>query len=286
MTKSFDYDEISVVDITKAYFREIDSIALLTKEEEKNLFKKYGAGDGAAKQKIAQANLRLVVSIAKTYIGKSKLNFLDLIQEGNLGLLIAIEKFDINKGYKFSTYATYWIKQSINRAMIEQARTIRLPEYLIDNISKINRAKAQLAEQGLPETDEAILKITGLPLKQYKATKNVPPDSTSLDTPLGDEDQCTVGELIEDDNIEEFEKRVFQSEAKMVLNNMLDTLTEREKNIIEHRFGLNGKTAKTLIETGEAVSLSRERVRQLEEQAMRKLRHPARINKMKEIYFT
>ena len=119
------------------------------------------------------------MSIAKTYIGKSKLNFLDLIQEGNLGLLIAIEKFDINKGYKFSTYATYWIKQSINRAMIEQARTIRLPEYLIDIISKFNRAKAQLAEQGLPETDEAILKITGLPLIQYKATKNVPPDSTS-----------------------------------------------------------------------------------------------------------
>lgn len=275
-------DKQQDLDIVNLYMKEIARHSLLTKEEEEYLFKNLNVGNN--REKIINANLRLVISIAKKYIGKTKLDFTDLIQEGNTGLLVAIDKFDIKKGNRFSTYATYWIKQYISRALSNTGRTIRIPSYMHENVRKINTAISVITNELQEDiTEERVSELTKIPLKTVHNTMNLISDSTSLDVTIGDDDYTNLGDIIEDKNIQDF-VHIFDDEvAAKNIEYILNMLTPIEGEILKIRLGLNGRKGKTLIETGKELGYSRERVRQLEKQAIHKLQNPIRLKKIYEL---
>lgn len=273
-----------ISNLVKLYLNSINSKKLLTYEEEQELGVRILKGDKAAKKELVEHNLRLVVSVAKQYVNKSRLTFLDLIQEGNLGLIKAADKFDYTLGYKFSTYATYWIKQSISRAIVEQSKTIRLPDHIVGILSKVNKFKSDYYQKNNqePEIDTiaAALKIS--PKKLQSIIDNCK-DTISINSTVGnDEDDTTLEELIEDKNVVMPEKAAVQESTKICINQILNTLDKREKEIIEMRFGLN-QTAKTLEDCSKHFGITRERVRQIENEALKKLRNPIRANKLKDL---
>lgn len=273
-----------ISNLVKLYLNSINSKKLLTYEEEQELGVRILKGDKAAKKELVEHNLRLVVSVAKQYVNKSRLTFLDLIQEGNLGLIKAADKFDYTLGYKFSTYATYWIKQSISRAIVEQSKTIRLPDHIVSILSKVNKFKSDYYQKNNqePEIDTiaAALKIS--PKKLQNIMDNCK-DTISINSTVGnDEDDTTLEELIEDKNVVMPEKAAVQESTKICINQILNTLDKREKEIIEMRFGLN-QTAKTLEDCSKHFGITRERVRQIENEALKKLRNPIRANKLKDL---
>lgn len=273
-------NDINTID---QYIKEIKERELLSFEEEKQLFREYNNGSAAAKQKIVEHNLRLVVSIAKTYIGKTKIGFQDLIQEGNLGLMAAVDKFDVNTGYKFSTYATFWIKQYIGRTLANNGRTIRIPAYLIENISKIKKIQKKYESNENLLTPELLSRETGLSIKEVKAALGATQEPLSLHATVNEEENISIGDTIPDDTIEEFEKTVMIEHRKNKIKELLSTLSEREKEVVVKRYGLDGKAPRTLVDAGAEIGISRERVRQIEEKAMRKLRHPVRAKMFKEL---
>lgn len=273
-----------ISNLVKLYLNSINSKKLLTYEEEQELGKRILKGDKAAKKELVEHNLRLVISIAKQYVNKSRLTFLDLIQEGNLGLIKAADKFDYTLGWKFSTYATYWIKQSISRAIVEQSKTIRLPDHIVGILNKINKFKSDYYQKNNqePEIDtiSAALKIS--PKKLQNIMDNCK-DTISINSTVGnDEDDTTLEELIEDKNVVMPEKAAVQESTKICINQILNTLDKREKEVIEMRFGLN-QTAKTLEDCSKHFGITKERVRQIENEALKKLRNPVRANKLKEL---
>lgn len=276
---------IPVSNSVKLYLNSINNKKLLSYEEEQELGKKVAEGDAAAKQKLVESNLRLVVSIAKKYINKSHLTLLDLIQEGNLGLMKAADKFDYKMGYKFSTYATYWIKQSISRAIVEQSKTIRLPDHIVGILGKINKFKSDYYQKYNKDPDiktlAAELKITQKRLKEILDTTK---DTISLNAAVGDDDDdATLEDLVEDKKCLSPEKIAIQEATKDTINSILNTLDKREKEVIEMRFGLNGHKANTLEDCSKHFEVTRERVRQIENEALKKLRNPARTKKLKEL---
>ena len=256
-------DGISIEDPVRMYLKEIGKVPLLSAEEEVELAKRMAEGDEEAKKRLAEANLRLVVSIAKRYVGRGML-FLDLIQEGNLGLIKAVEKFDYQKGFKFSTYATWWIRQAITRAIADQARTIRIPVHMVETINKLIRVSRQL----LQELGREILKISQEPV--------------SLETPIGEEEDSHLGDFIQDDNVPVPAEAAAATLLKEQLDEVLDTLTEREQKVLRLRFGMNDGRARTLEEVGKEFDVTRERIRQIEAKALRKLRHPSRSRKLRD----
>lgn len=272
-----------VLDATKSYLYSIKEIPLLTREEEQELGKRILEGDEKAKEKLMESNLRLVVSIAKKYISRSSEPFLDLIQEGNLGLSKAVEKFDYSMGYKFSTYATYWIEQSISKHIMERSRAIRIPAHLITLLSKMNKTSQEISQKYDREaTDEEIATALNIPLKKvkdlYKITKNV----LSLDATIGgDDEDATLGDIVADTEEISVIDEIEQSEARKMIYETLETLDEREKEVLLMRYGFNSKDPMTLEEIGEHYHLSKERIRQIEAKALRKLRNPIRSGKLK-----
>ena len=276
---------IPVTSSVKLYLNSINSKKLLSYEQEQELGKKAATGDSTAKQELVECNLRLVVSIAKKYINKSHLTLLDLIQEGNLGLMKAADKFDYSKGYKFSTYATYWIKQSITRAIAEQSKTIRLPDHIIGILGKINKFKNEYTQKYNKEPDtKAIASALGMTQKKVQEILDNTKDTVSINAAVGeDEDDATLEDLIEDKKSLSPEKVAIQESTKDTINKMLGTLDKREKEVIEMRFGLNGYTARTLEDCSKHFKVTRERIRQIENEALKKLRNPIRANKLKEL---
>ena len=276
---------IPVTSSVKLYLNSINSKKLLSYEQEQELGKKAATGDSTAKQELVECNLRLVVSIAKKYINKSHLTLLDLIQEGNLGLMKAADKFDYSKGYKFSTYATYWIKQSITRAIAEQSKTIRLPDHIIGILGKINKFKNEYTQKYNKEPDtKAIASALGMTQKKVQEILDNTKDTVSINAAVGeDEDDATLEDLIEDKKSLSPEKVAIQELTKDIINKMLGTLDKREKEVIEMRFGLNGYTARTLEDCSKHFKVTRERIRQIENEALKKLRNPIRANKLKEL---
>ena len=267
----------------QAYMNDIAKIPLLTFEEEQELGKLIQMGDKNAKQKLIKSNLRLVVSIAKKYLLKSKIPFLDLVQEGNMGLIRAVEKFDYTRGYKFSTYATYWIKQQISKGMIEQGRTIRVPMHIIDGLSKLNKATRALSQElGREPSAAELSQYMGVALKTVKELQGIIKDPVSLDAGVGDDEETTMGELIADESVEDPHQRLFYEDTQNTITTVLRTLDEKEKEVIEMRFGLNHSRPKTLEEIGEYFKLTKERIRQIEEKALRKLRNPVRAGMLRE----
>lgn len=267
-------------DPVRTYLKEIGSIALLTAEEEVELAKQMAEGSERAKQKMAEANLRLVVSIAKRYVGRGML-FLDLIQEGNLGLIKAVEKFDYTKGYKFSTYATWWIRQAITRAIADQARTIRIPVHMVETINKVIRVSRQLLQElGHDPSAEEIADEMGMPVEKVREILKIAQEPVSLETPIGEEEDSHLGDFIPDENAEEPAEAASFSMLKEQISDVLDTLTPREKKVIELRFGMIGGKSRTLEEVGKEFGVTRERIRQIEAKAIRKLRHPSRSKKL------
>ena len=275
-------DGISIEDPVRMYLKEIGKVPLLSAEEEIELAKKMEEGDERAKQKLAEANLRLVVSIAKRYVGRGML-FLDLIQEGNLGLIKAVEKFDYRKGYKFSTYATWWIRQAITRAIADQARTIRIPVHMVETINKLIRVQRQLLQElGREPQPEEIAKEMDIPVERVREILKISQEPVSLETPIGEEEDSHLGDFIQDDNVPvPAEAAAFQL-LKEQLVEVLDTLTEREKKVLTLRFGLEDGRARTLEEVGKEFKVTRERIRQIEAKALRKLRHPSRSRKLRD----
>lgn len=277
-------DEASSFSVSslKQYLKNIGSINLLTPDEEMRLAIQVKAGNRAARDKLVEANLRLVVSIAKKYqnIG---VPLLDLIQEGNLGLMRAADKFEPDKGYKFSTYATYWIRQFIGRAIADQGRTIRVPVHMIDSINSMKKKENEfIIEHGRKPTDKELAAVLGVTAKEVKAMKNYSQKSSSLDVQVGDDEDTSLGSLIEDDMFDTPEAAYNKVEIVNTLESVLSTLDEREATIIKMRFGLDGKGSRTLGEVGETLNLSKERIRQLEAKALRKLRHPSRAKKLRD----
>ena len=277
-------DEASSFSVSslKQYLKNIGSINLLTPDEEMRLATQVKAGNSAARDKLVEANLRLVVSIAKKYqnIG---VPLLDLIQEGNLGLMRAADKFEPDKGYKFSTYATYWIRQFIGRAIADQGRTIRVPVHMIDSINSMKKKQNEfIVEHGRKPTDKELAAVLGVTAKEVKAMKNYSQKSSSLDVQVGDDEDTSLGSLIEDDMFDKPEAAYNKVEIVNTLESVLSTLDEREATIIKMRFGLDGKGSRTLGEVGEILNLSKERIRQLETKALRKLRHPSRAKKLRD----
>lgn len=267
----------------KIYLSQINKKPLLSFEDEQILSKKVLAGDRSARQKMIESNLRLVVYLAKPYIGKSKLSFLDLIQEGNIGLAKAVDKFDYTKGYKFSTYASYWIKQSISRAIIDQNKTIRIPVHIVELISKVNKAKNELFQKLNREPSIAeIAELTGLSEKKIKEAINIIKDPVSLNTVIGnDEDETSLEELVADEKCINPETESISNSVKKTIAEILGTLDSREREVIELRFGLNNIRPRTLEEVGQKFNLTKERIRQIEQKALNKLRNPIRANKLK-----
>lgn len=269
-------------DPIKVYLHEIGKVPLLNREEEIELAKKIENGDQAAKDKLAESNLRLVVSIAKKYIGRG-ISFLDLIQEGNMGLIRAVEKFEYKKGYKFSTYATWWIRQGVTRAIADQGRTIRVPVHMIENINKLNKVQRQLVlDLGCEPTDEEIAEVMGIEVERVQEIKRVAQRPVSMETPIGEEDDSQLGDFIEDLHVETPDEATDNLILKEELTAVLSTLTPREAEILRLRFGLNDATPMTLEEVGQIFHVTRERIRQIEAKALRKLRHPKKIEKLKD----
>lgn len=276
---------IPIASSVKLYLNSINSKKLLTYEKEQELGKKAAMGDSAAKQELVECNLRLVVSIAKKYVNKSHLTLLDLIQEGNLGLMKAVDKFDYSKGYRFSTYATYWIKQSISRAIVEQSKTIRLPDHIVGILGKINKFKNEYSQKYNKEPDTKTIALAlGMPQRKLQELINSTKDTISINAAVGeDEDDATLEDLIEDKKSLSPEKIAIQDSTKDMINKMLGTLDKREQEVIEMRFGLNGYAARTLEDCSKHFKVTRERVRQIENEALKKLRNPIRANKLKEL---
>ena len=275
-------DGVSIEDPVRMYLKEIGKVPLLSAEEEIELAKRMELGDQEAKKRLAEANLRLVVSIAKRYVGRGML-FLDLIQEGNLGLIKAVEKFDYRKGYKFSTYATWWIRQAITRAIADQARTIRIPVHLVETINKLIRVSRQLLQElGREPTPEEIAAEMNMPVERVREILKISQEPVSLETPIGEEEDSHLGDFIQDDNVPVPADAAAFTLLKEQLEEVLGTLTEREQKVLTLRFGLEDGRARTLEEVGKEFNVTRERIRQIEAKALRKLRHPSRSRKLKD----
>ena len=275
-------DGVSIEDPVRMYLKEIGKVPLLTAEEEIELAKRMELGDQEAKKHLAEANLRLVVSIAKRYVGRGML-FLDLIQEGNLGLIKAVEKFDYRKGYKFSTYATWWIRQAITRAIADQARTIRIPVHMVETINKLIRVSRQLLQElGREPTPEEIAEEMNMPVDRVREILKISQEPVSLETPIGEEEDSHLGDFIQDDNVPVPADAAAFTLLKEQLVEVLSTLTDREQKVLRLRFGLDDGRARTLEEVGKEFNVTRERIRQIEAKALRKLRHPSRSRKLKD----
>ncbi len=275
-------DGVAIDDPVRMYLKEIGRVSLLTAEEEVALAKRIEAGDDSARRELAEANLRLVVSIAKRYVGRG-MQFLDLIQEGNLGLIKAVEKFDYRKGYKFSTYATWWIRQAITRAIADQARTIRIPVHMVETINKLIRVQRQLLQEyGREPLPEEIAKEMGITVERVREILKVAQEPVSLETPIGEEEDSHLGDFIEDEDAPAPAEAAGYQLLKEQLEEVLDTLTNREEKVLRLRFGLTDGRARTLEEVGQVFGVTRERIRQIEAKALRKLRHPTRSKKLKD----
>ena len=275
-------DGVSIEDPVRMYLKEIGKVPLLSAEEEIELAKRMELGDQEAKKRLAEANLRLVVSIAKRYVGRG-MQLLDLIQEGNLGLIKAVEKFDYRKGYKFSTYATWWIRQAITRAIADQARTIRIPVHMVETINKLIRVSRQLLQElGREPTPEEIAAEMNMPVDRVREILKISQEPVSLETPIGEEEDSHLGDFIQDDNVPVPADAAAFTLLREQLNEVLDTLTEREQKVLTLRFGLEDGRARTLEEVGREFNVTRERIRQIEAKALRKLRHPSRSRKLRD----
>ncbi|MFD2088901.1 RNA polymerase sigma factor RpoD [Brevibacillus brevis] len=286
--EEFDFDDLSVPpgikinDPVRMYLKEIGRVPLLSAEEEIKLAQRIEQGDEEAKRRLAEANLRLVVSIAKRYVGRGML-FLDLIQEGNMGLIKAVEKFDYRKGYKFSTYATWWIRQAITRAIADQARTIRIPVHMVETINKLIRVSRQLLQElGREPMPEEIAEKMDLTPEKVREIMKIAQEPVSLETPIGEEDDSHLGDFIEDQDALEPSDAAAYELLKEQLEDVLDTLTDREENVLRLRFGLDDGRTWTLEEVGKVFGVTRERIRQIEAKALRKLRHPSRSKRLKD----
>ena len=275
-------DGVSIDDPVKVYLKEIGRVPLLTPEEEKDLAVRISAGDESAKKRLSEANLRLVVSIAKRYLGRG-MQFLDLIQEGNMGLMKAVDKFDYTKGYKFSTYATWWIRQAITRGIADTGRTIRVPVHMVETINKTLRmTRTLLQELGREPTPEEVAARLNVPVSRVREVLKISRDPVSLDTPIGEEDDSHLGDFIEDDSALSPADSAAFSMLKEELGNALESLTDRERQVVRLRFGLQDGRARTLEEVGKEFNVTRERIRQIEAKALRKLRHPSRSKRLKD----
>ena len=275
-------DGISIEDPVRMYLKEIGKVPLLSAEEEIELAKRMAEGDEDAKKRLAEANLRLVVSIAKRYVGRGML-FLDLIQEGNLGLIKAVEKFDYQKGFKFSTYATWWIRQAITRAIADHARTIRIPVHMVETINKLIRVSRQLLQElGREPLPEEIAEELDMPVERVREILKISQEPVSLETPIGEEEDSHLGDFIQDDNVPVPAEAAAATLLKEQLGEVLDTLTDREQKVLRLRFGMNDGRARTLEEVGKEFDVTRERIRQIEAKALRKLRHPSRSRKLRD----
>ena len=274
--------DVKINDPVRMYLKEIGRVDLLNADEEVALAKRIEEGDPVAKQELAEANLRLVVSIAKRYVGRG-MSFLDLIQDGNMGLMKAVEKFDYTKGFKFSTYATWWIRQAITRAIADQARTIRIPVHMVETINKLVRIQRQLLQDlGREPTPEEIGAEMDLPTEKVRNILKIAQEPVSLETPIGEEDDSHLGDFIEDQEATSPEDHTSQELLKEQLSEVLDTLTDREENVLRLRFGLEDGQSKTLEQVGQQFGVTRERIRQIEAKALRKLRHPSRSKQLKD----
>ncbi len=275
-------DNIAIDDPVKVYLKEIGRVPLLTSDEEVELAIRISQGDSAAKKRLSEANLRLVVSIAKRYLGRG-MHFLDLIQEGNLGLIKAVEKFDYTKGFKFSTYATWWIRQAITRAIADQARTIRIPVHMVETINKVKKVSSQLLHQNghEPSADE-IAEELNMPVEKVREIMRVAQEPVSLETPIGEEEDSHLGDFIPDDDAPAPADAASHTMLREQLMEVLDTLTPREEKVLRLRFGLEDGRSRTLEEVGKEFNVTRERIRQIEAKALRKLRHPSRSKKLKD----
>ncbi|MBO5046565.1 MAG: RNA polymerase sigma factor RpoD [Clostridia bacterium] len=274
--------DIGLDDPVKMYLKDIGRVPLLSGDEEIDLARRMQEGDEAAKRRLSEANLRLVVSIAKRYVGRGML-FLDLIQEGNLGLMKAVEKFDYQKGFKFSTYATWWIRQSITRAIADQARTIRIPVHMVETINKLTRvSRMLLQEKGREPTPEEIAEAMGVPVERVREIQKIAQDPVSLETPIGEEEDSHLGDFIEDDKTQTPGDSVAFIMLKEQLLHVLDSLTPREEKVLRLRYGIDDGKPRTLEEVGREFNVTRERIRQIEAKALRKLRHPSRSKKLRD----
>ncbi len=277
-----DFDGINIDDPVRMYLREIGRIPLLTYDEELDLAQRIIKGDEEAKQKLAESNLRLVVSIAKKYLGRGML-FLDLIQEGNMGLIKAVDKFDYSKGFKFSTYATWWIRQAITRAIADQARTIRIPVHMVETINKLIRTSRHLLQRlGREPTPEELSEELEMPIEKVMEIQKIAQDPVSLETPIGEEDDSHLGDFIQDDDSPAPQDSAAYTLLKEQLEEVMNTLTPREAKVLKLRFGLEDGKARTLEEVGKEFEVTRERIRQIEAKALRKLRHPSRSKKLRD----
>ena len=273
---------VGVEDPVRMYLKEIGKVQLLSPEEEIELAKRMELGDESARRTLAEANLRLVVSIAKRYVGRG-MQFLDLIQEGNLGLIKAVEKFDYRKGYKFSTYATWWIRQAITRAIADQARTIRIPVHMVETINRLVRTQRQLLQNlGREPSPEEVAREMNLPVERVREIMKISQDPVSLETPIGEEEDSHLGDFIQDEHVEVPVDAATFTLLHEQLMEVLDTLTDREQKVLRLRFGLDDGRPRTLEEVGRVFNVTRERIRQIEAKALRKLRHPSRSRKLKD----
>ena len=282
MDKYFSQEGLAIDDPVRMYLKEIGKIPLLTPEREAELAERISLGDKKAKDELIEANLRLVVSIAKRHVGKG-MYFLDLIQEGNLGLIKAVEKFDHSKGYKFSTYATWWIRQAITRAIADQARTIRIPVHMVETIHKVSRTTRQLLQElGREPTTDEVAEALGMTADKVREIMKIAQDPVSLETPIGEEEDSRIGDFVEDNDSPDPSDSASYSLLREQLCNILHTLTPREEEVIKLRFGLEDGRPRTLEEVGKKFEITRERIRQIEAKAIRKLRHPSRFKALKD----
>ncbi len=278
-------NNVKVDDPVKMYLKDIGTVQLLTSEQEVELAKRILEGDERAKKELSERNLKLVVSIAKKYVNRSSMQFLDLIQEGNLGLLKAVDKFDFTKGFRFSTYATWWIRQAITRAIADQARTIRIPVHMVETIHKLSRVSKQLMQElGRDPSPSEIAERMGISEQRVNEIQKIAQDPVSLESPVGEEDESKIADFVEDDTILSPNEHTTQDVLKAQLLAVIETLTPREQKVIRLRYGLDDNHARTLEEVGKEFNVTRERIRQIEAKALRKLRHPNRLKKLEDFY--